>query len=295
MSDRPAIGVVGATGAVGSVTLELLEARGYDNVRVFASARSAGRQLGRFTVEEATPEALARGDVDLFLFSVGNGRVEGARPARGARRRGGDRQVGGLPARAGRAAGRARGERGPRAGAQGHPRQSELLRHSAHVCPEAVARRGRTGARARRDLPVGVGRRGAGDGAARGRSPCRARPADGLGLRRRGVRRGVEAPRRDAEDHGAARPADPGDVRPRPGDGRPRGGRVGRVRGRPLARASPRIAQCSPVGRRSRTSRLRARLPAATTCWSAGSAATRPSSEGSHSSWPATTSARARP
>jgi aspartate-semialdehyde dehydrogenase len=73
VSDRPAIGVVGGTGAVGSVTLELLQARGYDNVRVFASARSAGRQVGRFTVEEATPEALARGDVDLFLFSVGTG------------------------------------------------------------------------------------------------------------------------------------------------------------------------------------------------------------------------------
>jgi aspartate-semialdehyde dehydrogenase len=73
VSERPSIGVVGGTGAVGTVTLELLEARGYDNVRVFASARSAGRQLGRFTVEEATPVALARGDVDLFLFSVGTG------------------------------------------------------------------------------------------------------------------------------------------------------------------------------------------------------------------------------
>src|SRR4051795_11989583 len=65
------IGVVGATGAVGTVTLELLERAGYDDVRVFASARSAGKQLGRFTVEEATPEALSAGDVDLFLFSVG--------------------------------------------------------------------------------------------------------------------------------------------------------------------------------------------------------------------------------
>jgi aspartate-semialdehyde dehydrogenase len=73
VSERPALGVVGGTGAVGSVTLELLEQRGYDNVRVFASARSAGKQLGRFTVEEATPEALARGDIDLFLFSVGTG------------------------------------------------------------------------------------------------------------------------------------------------------------------------------------------------------------------------------
>jgi aspartate-semialdehyde dehydrogenase len=67
----PAIGVVGATGAVGTVTLELLESHGFDNVRIFASARSAGKQLGRFTVEEATPEALSAGDVDLFLFSVG--------------------------------------------------------------------------------------------------------------------------------------------------------------------------------------------------------------------------------
>jgi aspartate-semialdehyde dehydrogenase len=65
------IGVVGATGAVGTVTLELLRERGYRNVRVFASARSAGRRLGGWTVEEATPEALARGDVDVFLFSVG--------------------------------------------------------------------------------------------------------------------------------------------------------------------------------------------------------------------------------
>src|SRR4051794_7867723 len=65
------IGVVGATGAVGTVTLELLEREGYENVRVFASARSAGRRLGRLTIEEATPDALSRGDVDLFLFSVG--------------------------------------------------------------------------------------------------------------------------------------------------------------------------------------------------------------------------------
>jgi aspartate-semialdehyde dehydrogenase len=65
------IGVVGATGAVGTVTLQLLESRGYESVRVFASARSAGKTLGRYTVEEATPEALSRGGVDVFLFSVG--------------------------------------------------------------------------------------------------------------------------------------------------------------------------------------------------------------------------------
>jgi aspartate-semialdehyde dehydrogenase len=71
MAEQPRIGVVGATGAVGTVTLELLRARGYENVRIFASARSAGKDLGGWTVEEATPDALSRGDVDIFLFSVG--------------------------------------------------------------------------------------------------------------------------------------------------------------------------------------------------------------------------------
>jgi aspartate-semialdehyde dehydrogenase len=73
MAEQPSIGVVGATDAVGTVTLDLLRARGYENVRIFASARSAGKQLGEWTVEEATPDALSRGDVDVFLFSVGTG------------------------------------------------------------------------------------------------------------------------------------------------------------------------------------------------------------------------------
>jgi len=72
----PRIGVVGATGAVGTVTLQLLAERGYDT-RAFASARSAGARIpfgdDEILVEEATPEALAAGDVDLFLFSVGTG------------------------------------------------------------------------------------------------------------------------------------------------------------------------------------------------------------------------------
>jgi aspartate-semialdehyde dehydrogenase len=67
------IGVVGGTGAVGTVTLALLRERGYDDVRVFASARSAGKVVAGHTVEEATPEALSRGGVDVFLFSVGTG------------------------------------------------------------------------------------------------------------------------------------------------------------------------------------------------------------------------------
>jgi len=66
------IAVVGATGAVGAVTIQLLRERGYGQVRAFASARSAGRQLdGGLVVEETTPEALEAGDIDIAFFSVG--------------------------------------------------------------------------------------------------------------------------------------------------------------------------------------------------------------------------------
>jgi len=66
------IGVVGATGAVGTVTLRLLREHGYGNVRAFASARSAGRELeGGLMVEEATADALLAGGLDLVLFSCG--------------------------------------------------------------------------------------------------------------------------------------------------------------------------------------------------------------------------------
>jgi aspartate-semialdehyde dehydrogenase len=69
------IGVVGATGAVGQVTLELLAERGFGQVRAFASSRSAGTAVpysgSELEVEEATPAALAAGELDLCFFSVG--------------------------------------------------------------------------------------------------------------------------------------------------------------------------------------------------------------------------------
>jgi aspartate-semialdehyde dehydrogenase len=75
MPDDLQIGVVGATGAVGTVTLELLAERGFASVRAFASARSAGKQVPfgarALPVEEASPEALASANVDLAFFSVG--------------------------------------------------------------------------------------------------------------------------------------------------------------------------------------------------------------------------------
>ena len=140
------IGVVGATGAVGTVTLALLAERGYTNVRAFASARSAGDVplgAGELLVEEATPGGARRRRPRpraLLRRHVG---VARARPARGARRRGRGRQVGGLPARAGHPARRPRGERRARARARRHRREPELLHDPAHVRPEAAARRGR--------------------------------------------------------------------------------------------------------------------------------------------------------
>jgi aspartate-semialdehyde dehydrogenase len=71
MPSPPRIGVVGATGAVGTITLQLLRERGWTDVRAFASARSAGRELDGVVVEVATPEALEAGGLDLCLFSVG--------------------------------------------------------------------------------------------------------------------------------------------------------------------------------------------------------------------------------
>jgi aspartate-semialdehyde dehydrogenase len=71
----PRIAVIGATGAVGTVALELLAERGFDDVRAFASSRSAGKTVAfgnrELPVEEATPEALGAGDLDLCFFSVG--------------------------------------------------------------------------------------------------------------------------------------------------------------------------------------------------------------------------------
>ena len=70
---EPRIGVVGATGAVGQVTLELLAERGFAQVRAFASQRSAGSSVpydgGELVVEEASADTLR--DLELCFFSVG--------------------------------------------------------------------------------------------------------------------------------------------------------------------------------------------------------------------------------
>jgi aspartate-semialdehyde dehydrogenase len=71
--EHPRVGIVGATGAVGPVTIRLLRERGYSNLRAFASRRSAGTSVDGLAVEEATPDALGAGDLDLCFFSIGTG------------------------------------------------------------------------------------------------------------------------------------------------------------------------------------------------------------------------------
>jgi aspartate-semialdehyde dehydrogenase len=82
---EPRVGVVGATGAVGQVTLGLLAERGFAQVRAFASERSAGSAVtygeGELEVEEATAGALASGDLDLCFFSVGTAQSSELVPA----------------------------------------------------------------------------------------------------------------------------------------------------------------------------------------------------------------------
>jgi aspartate-semialdehyde dehydrogenase len=67
------VAVVGATGAVGNVMLEMLERRRFPAREVvpFASERSAGSELGGRTVRALSPEAIE--GFDLALFSAGSG------------------------------------------------------------------------------------------------------------------------------------------------------------------------------------------------------------------------------
>ena len=72
---RPAVGIVGATGLVGSMMRELLEERGFpfSSLRLFASARSAGTMVPvagvDMTVENA--ETADYAGLDIVFFSAG--------------------------------------------------------------------------------------------------------------------------------------------------------------------------------------------------------------------------------
>ena len=66
------VAVVGATGAVGRVMLDLLQQRAFpaDEIVLFASARSAGRDVGGRTVQVLDDDADLSG-FDIALFSAG--------------------------------------------------------------------------------------------------------------------------------------------------------------------------------------------------------------------------------
>jgi len=74
MSKKPSLAVVGATGAVGTVMLDILTTRKdvYGEIRLIASARSAGKKLKcrgeELTVVALTPEAFE--GIDIAMFDV---------------------------------------------------------------------------------------------------------------------------------------------------------------------------------------------------------------------------------
>jgi aspartate-semialdehyde dehydrogenase len=74
MSKKPSLAVVGATGAVGTVMLDVLSKRKdvYGEIRLIASARSAGKKLTcrgqELTVVALTPEAFE--GIDIAMFDV---------------------------------------------------------------------------------------------------------------------------------------------------------------------------------------------------------------------------------
>ena len=74
MSKKPSLAVVGATGAVGTVMLDILSKRKdvYGEIRLIASARSAGKKLTcrgqEFTVVALSPEAFE--GIDIAMFDV---------------------------------------------------------------------------------------------------------------------------------------------------------------------------------------------------------------------------------
>ena len=74
MSKKPSLAVVGATGAVGTVMLDILSKRKdvYGEIRLIASARSAGKKLRcrgeELTVVALSPEAFE--GIDIAMFDV---------------------------------------------------------------------------------------------------------------------------------------------------------------------------------------------------------------------------------
>ena len=109
------VGVVGATGQVGTVMRRLLAERGFpvDEIRFFASARSAGTTLPWEGVDVRVEDAALAdpSGLDIALFSAGGATSKRAGAEVRRRRRDRHRQLLGLADGPRRAAGRRRGQR----------------------------------------------------------------------------------------------------------------------------------------------------------------------------------------
>ena len=184
-------------------------------MRLFASARSAGTELGGTVVEEATPDVLAAGDLDLCLFSVGTSASRELVPhaVRGGAvcvdKSAAYRLEPGIPLVV------------PEVnGIRAAEHQGIVANPNCCAIPLTCALKPLHDAVGLARVRVATYQSVSGAGAQamerlRGQSPGGERPADGLGLRRRRVRRGGEAARGDAQDPRAAGAPRERDLRPR--------------------------------------------------------------------------------
>src|SRR5579871_3511128 len=74
------VGVVGATGLVGSMIREILAERAFPvgTLRLFASARSAGKKIDSIVVEDAATADFS--GLDVVLFSAGGSTAKALAP-----------------------------------------------------------------------------------------------------------------------------------------------------------------------------------------------------------------------
>ena len=164
---RPALAVVGATGAVGTVMLDPPSSREdiWGEIRLIASPRSAGRRLtvrGRETEVVALSRDAFDG-IDVAMFDVPDEVLAQRALAGGVLRGGRRRQLRRVPDGSGRPASRA----GDQSGATGEPAEGDHRQRELH---HAVDDRGRG-----RAAP-GVRARGTGGRVVPGRLLARARP-----------------------------------------------------------------------------------------------------------------------
>ena len=238
-------------------------------------------------VEEATPEALGAGDVDLFLFSVGTSASRALVPVASAAgaicvdKSSAYRLVDGYPlvvpeVNGGRAL-------------EALERDRIVANPNCCTIPLTCVLKPLHDEAGLARVRVSTYQSVSGAGAQRmdalaERAAGRPRPRDGLVVGGRRVGRGVEAPRGDAQDPRAPRPPDLGDVRPRPGDGRPLGGGLGRARASRSRRTTrPRSCASAPERARPRAAGVpdaRAPRPARTSPRRPDPAATARSSNG---------------